>query len=634
MLHKGRFDGWRGVALVAITYVYFLIFAQFGFLKRLQELGLEGTHLKAVMGAMAAGGILASLLAPFLPFLKSSGRRLQAALFGAGAAAALTLLRLNSASCIAVSFLIGISLGLLTVTLVANLPLWIGVKQPLLKVGLGTGIGYFLCNYPPLFTATPAAIAITAASAALLGILFANPVAITPSTHSNTAIRQRGAPAFALVLVWFTALVWFDSAAFFIIQNSPALKAGTWEGTGHLWRTGGIHLAAAIASAGLLRWRGLPATLSIAFASLAGACLLLLHPEHAGAAAFLYPAGVSLYSVALVAYPSFLMPGSADRERVRRAGWIYAVAGWIGSAMGIGMAQNLHRVPPAFIAAAATLFFLPWIWWAVQHFRREAIAIVAVVAISFGIQHLLSPKEASRKPVNRVTAVQAGRRVYISEGCINCHSQYVRPHSPDVQMWGPVGDLEAIRREKPPLIGNRRQGPDLSEVGSRRSPLWLRIHLMDPRAVSYESVMPNYSYLFKSGRGDALVAYLGSLKSPQSEQHLRGVMNNWQPSAASIAGADRLDGSKLFKEHCATCHEAGGEARTRWASSFTRLPPNLATDHLLYIPADEGSAQLRARIATIIKFGLPGTNMPGHEYLPDAQIEAIAKWVVAMRGKS
>ena len=57
-------SGWQGASLVAITYVYFLIFAEFAFLKRLQSLGVAGAHLEAVMAAMAVGGILLSLLAP------------------------------------------------------------------------------------------------------------------------------------------------------------------------------------------------------------------------------------------------------------------------------------------------------------------------------------------------------------------------------------------------------------------------------------------------------------------------------------------------------------------------------------------------------------------------------------------
>ena len=52
----GRQSGWQGAGLVAITYVYFLIFAQFAFLKRLASLGVADAHLKAVMAAMAIGG--------------------------------------------------------------------------------------------------------------------------------------------------------------------------------------------------------------------------------------------------------------------------------------------------------------------------------------------------------------------------------------------------------------------------------------------------------------------------------------------------------------------------------------------------------------------------------------------------
>ena len=61
------------------------------------------------------------------------------------------------------------------------------------------------------------------------------------------------------------------SAAFFIIQNTPALKSGTWSGLHRLWLIGGIHLVAAVGSALLLRRFGLMATLSAALASLGGA---------------------------------------------------------------------------------------------------------------------------------------------------------------------------------------------------------------------------------------------------------------------------------------------------------------------------------------------------------------------------
>ena len=124
------------------------------------------------------------------------------------------------------------------------------------------------------------------------------------------------------------------------------MKAGTWQGSAHLWANGLLHLAAALASAWLLRSRKASSfVLSAAFLALGAACLLLLRPDGVLLASLFYPIGVSLYSVALVAYPSLLAPASSPAERGRQAGWIYAIAGWCSSAMGIGMGQNLGHVP-------------------------------------------------------------------------------------------------------------------------------------------------------------------------------------------------------------------------------------------------------------------------------------------------
>src|ERR1019366_3463621 len=137
---KASSSGWQGVCLVAITYVYFLIFAEFAFLKRLAILGIADVHLKAVMAAMAVGGILLSLLAPRLTLYPSPQLRLRIAFAACGAAAAFSLWPLGLAASIAVSFLIGCGLGLLTVTLVTHLRLWLGGGSQLLKRGLGTGL--------------------------------------------------------------------------------------------------------------------------------------------------------------------------------------------------------------------------------------------------------------------------------------------------------------------------------------------------------------------------------------------------------------------------------------------------------------------------------------------------------------
>jgi cbb3-type cytochrome c oxidase subunit II len=619
---EAQWQGWRGASLIAITYVYFLIFAQFAFLKRLAELGIADAHLKAVMGAMALGGIAVSLLAPRLTRWPSLGMRIRLGLSTCGIAAALTLLQLGMAGSIGVAGLIGCGLGLLTVTLVTHLRRWLGSRNPLLMVALGTGAGYFICNFPPLFSASPQTQAVVAAMFCFVGIAVSFADTEKSIVETNVAAERR--ISFARVLICFTALVWLDSAAFFIIQNTPALKAGTWEGSLHLWVNGGLHFIAAVACAWVLRRFGLATLFSAAFLALAAACLLLLDRHRVVVASVFYPIGVSLYSVALVAYPSLLAPSYSMAERGRRAGWIYAIAGWFGSAMGIGMAQNLGHVPVAFVVTAAGLVLAPAIAGIFRRRKREVVATVALVTVGVCVDRVTTGVQP-KQPV--LSSIERGRHVYIAEGCINCHSQYVRPRTRDVVMWGPVQSIEELRREHPPLIGNRRQGPDLAEVGNRRSPLWLRAHFYVPSEVSHGSFMPSYGYLFQNRRGDDLVAYLESLRGVQVDQHV-AMESSWRPSPEALTSASSQEGGRLYHIDCSTCHDAGGTTRGTWQGSFRRLPPNLVTGPFPHLSTSETPQELRNRVAQIIKFGIPDTDMPGHEYFSDSDIASISQWLV------
>jgi len=626
-LSDARRSGWRGIGLIAITYVYFLIFAQFAFLKRLAELGLADAHLKIVMAAMAGGGVLLSLLAPRFAFMPSPQIRLRAGLCACAVAALLTLLPLGLIGSIAVSGLIGSGLGLLTVTLVTYLRLWLGARRPLLEVGLGTGIGYFICNFPPLFTASPQVQAVTAAMLCLCGVLLtlgsqARPSESEAAPPSLTVSATLSLPQ---ALACFTALVWLDSAAFFIIQSTPALKAGTWGGTLHLWVNGALHLLAALASAYLLRTRGLRPVIALAFGALAAACLLLLAPNRAILASAFYPVGVSLYSVALVAYPSLLARVSSTAERGRQAGWIYAIAGWFGSAMGIGMGKNLGHVPPAFVAFAGALILAPQLLRLLRSRRREAAATLVTLTAALLLERGIERGVVTSHPIP-LTAAERGRQVYIAEGCISCHSQYVRPHTPDVLLWGPAESIEQLRRERPPLIGNRRQGPDLSAVGGRRSPLWLKAHFYAPSEVSYRSFMPSYAYLFQTDRGNDLIAYLETLRGDGSPLN-PAQESAWHLSPASLQAASPKDGAHLYGLYCATCHSANGATRRAWQTSFRILPPELGSGSLLPSAQNARDPRFLDSLAHLIKFGLPPTDMPGHEYLPDAQVASLSRWL-------
>jgi len=610
--------GWQGASLVAITFVYFLIFAQFAFLKRLASLGIAGSQLTIVMSAMAAGGIILSLLSPRTSLCPSPDLRLRAGLCISGAAAFLSLLPLSLAASITVSFLIGAGLGLLTVTLVTHLRHWTGNRNPLLLVGIGTGVGYFICNFPPFFTASVEMQATTAGLLCLAGIgVIPRTAHITPEREIT---RPRPAISFLPVLACFTALVWLDSAAFFIIQQTPQLKSGTWEGSTHLWTNGALHFLAAMASAWLLSRKRLTWVLSGAFLALCVACLLLAHPHRIELASIFYPVGVSFYSVALVAYPALLSPSASTAERGRQAGWLYAIAGWSGSAMGIGMGQNLGHIPPLFLLGAGAVILLASSPAYVQQRKRELSLTLAALLAAFALNGISKAGDAR----TQISQIEQGRQVYISEGCIACHSQYVRPNSPDVLMWGPVEPLQELRRERPPLIGNRRQGPDLSEVGGRRSPLWLKLHFANPPEVSGASIMPSYGFLFYDRRGDDLVSYLASLHGNGMNEHLVEE-ENWHLSSSAIAKASAGEGIGLFHLYCSTCHDAGGD--TRWAAGFKRPPPDLSVGPYLHLPLSDDLGERRDRLARIVKYGINGTDMPGHEYLSDSDIASISLWL-------
>jgi cytochrome c oxidase cbb3-type subunit 2 len=513
---------------------------------------------------------------------------------------------------------------LLTVTLATHLRVWIGNRNPLLAVGVGTGIGYLACNFPPLFTASAEVQAIVGGTLCLAGIA----ITFVPSEVSVGTIQDGPWPAmpFYGVLAGFAALVWLDSAAFYIIQHTPSLKAETWQGTIHLWTNGLLHLAAALGGAWVLRRKGLSPVLTTAFVALGIACLLLLNPDRALFASLFYPIGVSFYSVALVAYPSLLAPVA---NRGKKAGWIYAIAGWMGSAMGIGMGQNLGHVPPMFVAAAGVAILVPPLFPALRGRMRELGLTAIVIVTAFSADRFLHAGDAAPQ----LSQVERGRQVYISEGCIHCHSQYVRPNSADVLMWGPVKSIKELRKDNPPLIGNRRQGPDLAEVGVRRSALWLKAHFYNPAEVSGSSIMPSFRFLFDDERGDDLVAYLGSLHTGDVEQQL-AKEKLWQPSATDVSEANANEGERIYGRACANCHSEDGPVRRQWRSRFKKLPTDFARGPYAHLPASDSQQERMNRLDQIAKFGIPGTDMPGHEYLSDRDIASISLWMSQLIAKS
>ena len=354
------------VVAIAATYFYFLIFAEFAFVELVRPVAGTDTRLRLYLTLLGVGGIAGSLLAAWRFRLDRFPRQLATAFRACGAAAAFVLLALGEVMLLASGLTVGLALGWLTVTLCAGLRSMVGTGQLGLVAGLGTGLAYAACNLPLVFNASPYAQTIMAAVVAGFWAIAAFwLVPQEPSVSLWPEYRPAGLAAWTAVLL---ALVGMDSAALSLIQHTPDLRAGTWGSTGSLLGNAGAHLAAAVA-AGLALDRGWAGRVVLAgFALLAGACLML----GSGGIGVLraetfYTVGVSLYSVALLYVP-------ARSGRVRTSALVFAVAGWIGSALGIGMAQDLARVPAAFVIMAGLVVVGGLVWR--QRLTRRAAATV------------------------------------------------------------------------------------------------------------------------------------------------------------------------------------------------------------------------------------------------------------------
>ena len=91
----------------------------------------------------------------------------------------------------------------------------------------------------------------------------------------------------------------------------------------------------------------------------------------------------------------------------------------------------------------------------------------------------------------------AGRDIYIREGCYACHSQMIRTLVDEVDRYGHYSLAVESKYDHPMLWGSKRTGPDLARVGGKYSDYWHVAHLVDPRDLLPDSVMPQYAFLLR-----------------------------------------------------------------------------------------------------------------------------------------
>ncbi len=146
--------------------------------------------------------------------------------------------------------------------------------------------------------------------------------------------------------------------------------------------------------------------------------------------------------------------------------------------------------------------------------------IVTIVPLFWQV-NLLQPVDGL-KPYGPLEL--AGRDVYVREGCYTCHSQMIRPFRAETERYGHYSVAGEFVYDRPFQWGSKRTGPDLQRVGGRYSDEWHRVHLVNPRDVVPESIMPGYPWL-EDAKLDARVVQrkmevLRGLGHPYSDEEI------------------------------------------------------------------------------------------------------------------
>jgi len=178
-----------------------------------------------------------------------------------------------------------------------------------------------------------------------------------------------------------------------------------------------------------------------------------------------------------------------------------------------------------------------------------AVAIGGIVEIAplFWIDNTIEKVDGMR-PYTPLE--QAGRDIYVREGCYTCHSQMIRPFRDEVERYGHYSLAAESMYDHPFQWGSKRTGPDLARVGGRYSDEWHVQHLADPRSVVPESVMPTYAFLRETDleieNASAKLTALSRVGVPYTDRDIGQAMADVILQADPDSGGDVEDFQKRY----------------------------------------------------------------------------------------
>jgi cytochrome c oxidase cbb3-type subunit 2 len=194
-----------------------------------------------------------------------------------------------------------------------------------------------------------------------------------------------------------------------------------------------------------------------------------------------------------------------------------------------------------------------------KHSIKLLVGILAAVSVGGIVE--IAPLFLIENTIEKVEGMRpytplelAGRNIYIREGCYLCHSQQIRPFRDEVERYGPYSLAAESMYDHPFQWGSKRTGPDLARVGGKYSDDWQVRHLIDPRSLVPESVMPPYSFLLTAPLdGSDIAAHLKALRVtgvPYTDDQIAAASSDFTAQASP-------DG-------------AGAEFEARWKKAASR----------------------------------------------------------------
>ena len=171
-------------------------------------------------------------------------------------------------------------------------------------------------------------------------------------------------------------------------------------------------------------------------------------------------------------------------------------------------------------------------WSAIVILIGGIIEIIPMMMIDENV-----PKIASVKPYTPLEL--EGRDIYIREGCVNCHSQMIRPFRSETERYGEYSKSGEFIYDRPFLWGSKRTGPDLHRIGGKYPDSWHYNHMLDPTSMSPGSIMPPYPWLLEDDLNTsytpAKIRILQSLGTPYPDGYAEKAVEDLKNQAKKIA---------------------------------------------------------------------------------------------------